>query len=247
MAEGRDPFASSGMAIFGITSASGGLGVSTLTCALGAAVVRQGGTAVVVDGTVMHGGLHVTAGVEHEPGYRWRDLVEVDGPVDGERLLGHLPVAAGVAVLSAGRATGAPDGVLDEDVPPAAFTGVVRSLGRVCDLVVIDWGRSWPLAGVGEAWLIVAGLSPSGLADVAAAVRHREVAGCAGVVTRGRRPDSGLAAALAGHVGLPLLGELADDRTVARAVERGDLPGERSRGPLARVADALATALVEAV
>ena len=223
------------MAIFGITSASGGLGVSTLTCALGAAVVRQGGTAVVVDGTVMHGGLHVTAGVEHEPGYRWRDLVEVDGPVDGERLLGHLPVAAGVAVLSAGRAAGAPDGVLDEDVPPAAFTGVVRSLGRVCDLVVIDWGRSWPVAGVGEAWLIVA------------AVRHREVAGCAGVVTRGRRPDSGLASALAGHVGLPLLGELADDRTVARAVERGDLPGERSRGPLARVADALATALVEAV
>ncbi len=232
------------MTILGIAGASGGLGVSTLVCAVGAAGARGGLRVCVVDGETFTGGLQVTAGVEHEPGYRWRDLTEVDGAVDGERVLARLPAVAGCAVLSAGRHTAAPEGSVEEAVPPGAFASVLAGLGRVCDLVVVDWARRVPERGLADADVLLAGLTPRGLADVVALSGRLEPGVFGGVLTRAPRPDGRLAAALAARVRLPLLGQVRDDRSVAWATGRGELPGQRARGPLPRLATALAAALV---
>lgn len=231
------------MTVLGITGASGGLGVSTLVCALGAATARAGLSGCVVDGEVFTGGLQVTAGVEHEPGYRWRDLGEVDGAVDGGRILARLPAAGGCAVLSAGRHTAAPEGLVEAVLPADAFRSVVSALDAVCDLVVVDWGRGDPVPGVAAADVVLAGLSPRGLADVVAFVARAGGTAYDGVITRSRRADASLAEALGARIRLPLLGQLADDRSVARCVVQGELPGQRARGPLSR----LATTLVNAV
>lgn len=234
------------MTILGITSASGGLGASTLTCALGLSAVRNEWSAAVVDGEVFTGGLQVTAGVEHEAGHRWREFVEVDGPVDGERLLAHLPRAEEVAVLSAGRHSAAPEGVVEEAVSPPAFASVVRGLASVCDLVVVDFGRAAGTPGLADATLLLSGLSPRGLADLLSVISREGRERFAGIVTRAPRVDARLSAALAEHVGLPLLGQLRDDRSVAAAAARGVMPGQRRRGPLARLADSLVAAIMAA-
>ncbi|MBK6885696.1 MAG: hypothetical protein IPH03_04060 [Tetrasphaera sp.] len=268
------------MTILGIAGASGGLGVSTLTCAIGAAAARLGLVVALVDGQIRGGGLQVTAGVEHEAGHRWRDLLEVDGPVDGQRLLDRLPATGGCAVLSAGRHTEAPVGCLEEEVSDEAFGSVLAGLGSAADLVVVDWGRAdwgrawWGRAGwdrdggnhsggrgdggggyggggygggrealVGDALVVLAGLTPRGLADIEALVGRFGTGPFDGLVTRAPREDNTLATSLAEHVRLPLLGHVRDDRSVSRSCERGDLPGDRPRGPLARLAGALVLAV----
>ncbi|MEI2774517.1 MAG: hypothetical protein V9G19_00805 [Tetrasphaera sp.] len=234
------------MTILGITAASGGLGASTLTCALGLAAVRAEWAAAVVDGEVFTGGLQVTAGVEHEPGHRWREFVEVDGPVDGQRLLSHLPRAQEVAVLSAGRHTAAPEGLVEEAVSPPAFASVVRALASACDFVVVDWGRSAGQPGLADATVLLSGLSPRGLADALSILSREGRERFAGIITRAPKQDARLSAALAEHVGLPLLGQLRDDRSVGAAAAQGVLPGQRRRGPLARLADSLVAAIAAA-
>ena len=53
------------------------------------------------------------------------------------------------------------------------------------------------------------------------------------VVVRGPAPSSLRARAISELLGLPLAGELRPERRIATALDRGDPPGERRRGPLA--------------
>ena len=226
------------MTTLGVVAASGGAGCSTLAGALGIRAGQSGAAAVVVDGDPLGGGIQVTMAAEHLPGHRWSDLTEVDGTVAGERLLEHLPQVDGCHMLSGGRAARALDRVVPEAVEDAAFDAVVDALERACGLVVLDWGHRWR-AGFGASVLVVPA-SARGLADAEAWIGRYDGADLAGVVTRSRRSDYRVASALAQLLGMPLLGELTDDRRVVAAARAGEPPGLSKRGPVAALADALA-------
>lgn len=231
------------MTILGVVSGSGGAGCSTLAAALGVQAAALGGTAVVVDGDPVCGGLQVTTGVEHLPGHRWAELAEVDGVVDGSRLRERLPQADGCAVLSGGRVSSTLTALSPEPVPPTAFDAVLDGLERSCDLVVVDWGRQ--LRPGQGASLYLLPLTARGIADAQAWLAQFDAEQLAGVVTRSRRGRRQLAEAAAAGLGLPLLGEVVDDRRVAVAERRGGMPGA-GRGPLARLARNIVGAVVQA-
>src|SRR6478735_4235335 len=150
-----------------VVGASGGLGASTLTLAIGRRLAATGPPAVVVDLDLLRGGLEVTAGVEHLPGRRWDDLRHVQGRVPADGLVSVLPGEEGCAVLSA--RGGAPPGV-----PETAARDVVASLTQGSARVVLDLPLSSPvLPGVsssGALVVLVIGLRTRALADADAAV-----------------------------------------------------------------------------
>ena len=80
--------------------ASGGVGSSTLAAAVAVRAAAAGRTVVAVDLDHLAGSLDVLFGLEQERGWRWRELTEVAGVVDGRGLADELPVSCGVPVLS---------------------------------------------------------------------------------------------------------------------------------------------------
>ena len=82
--------------------ASGGTGATTLAAAVAVRAAAAGRTPVVVDLDRFSGRLDVVLGVEQQRGWRWTDLAEVAGVVDGRQLLRQLPSVRGVAVLGFG-------------------------------------------------------------------------------------------------------------------------------------------------
>lgn len=228
------------MTILGVAGASGGVGTSTLSVALGVVAARRGLASCAVDGDFAGGGLAVTAGVEHLPGHRWGHLNEVEGRVDGARLLERLPAAGdGCPVLSAGRMSHVLDALVPERIPEPVVRDVLAGLDDACDLVVVDWGRSAPAPGA--VGLLVVGLSARGLADAEAWLGTHGSDNLAGIIARAPKVDDRLAVATGERLGLPLLGVLEDDRSVRAAERRGTAPGSVRRGPLRRLAERLVT------
>jgi MinD-like ATPase involved in chromosome partitioning or flagellar assembly len=90
--------------VIAFVPASGGTGSTTLAAAVGVRAAAAGRSAVVVDLDRLAGRLDVVLGIEQEDGWRWPDLADVAGVVDGWRLLRQLPSARGAAVLSFGAA-----------------------------------------------------------------------------------------------------------------------------------------------
>lgn len=218
--------------VIGVVGASGGVGTSTLACAVAHAALRRAASAVLVDGVSGRGGLDVTCCCEHAPGYRWGDLVDVSGAVDGDRLLGRLPHDEALPVLAC-----------RGPVPPAGgVRDVLTSLTRTCEAVVLDVppvGALVPIA-VCDAVVVLTGLGPRQLADAEAVVRALEgQAPVAGLVTRGRRRVDEVSEAVAVHLDLPLVGHVPDDPRILADEGRGRSPGRRDRGALARVAEAV--------
>lgn len=229
---------------------SGGLGTSTLCCALAQQAAERGLRSAVVeldDG----GGLDLVFGAEDAPGWRWRDLRQAAGHVDS--LAGRVPNVSGVDVVARDRPEpdGPPPGAARgpaggwalggrglssaEQPSTEAVRAVLASLCRSHHLVVLDGGGGagslldvWP----GERTLLLAGADVRGV--VAAGARARRLGlHDAELVVRtgaGRRlePDE-----VASALGVPLLGRLPDDTRIARAAEAG-LPPGRGRGGYAR-------------
>lgn len=113
-----------------VTGASGGLGASVVTAALGVRAAAAGRSVCAVDLDVLGGGLDVVLGLEQTPGTRWADLTDLDGDGVGPAILVTLPSSDGVPVLSHDRSA-LPVGV---DV----VSSVVSALMFACDLVVLD-------------------------------------------------------------------------------------------------------------
>lgn len=211
-----------------VLGGSGGVGASTVACALAQQAVRRATTAAVVELDPCGGGLDVLLGAEEEPGWRWPDLRHAVGRVDS--LVGSLPSAAGVDVVSHARP--------EPDQPPAglpsaeAVRAVIASLTRTHSLVVLDAGLAGE--GSGEGWpgqrqVLVCG------ADVRQVVAARQRIASRGwhdveLVVRvgaGRPVEP---QAVADGLGLPLLGVVRDDRRVTRAAEQGIPVGRGRRG-----------------
>jgi secretion/DNA translocation related CpaE-like protein len=228
-------------AVVAVVGGCGGAGASVLAAAVAVTAAGQGHRTLLADLDPLGGGIDLLLGAEDVPGLRWPELVRARGRLSGGMLREALPRVDGLSLLSWDRA----DAAVTPSVPSEAAAAVADGAVRGFDLVVMDLPRSLDL--VATAWLrsvdIGLVLLPASVRGVAAAARvavpmARTVADLRAVV---RGPvGSGLPSALvAQSLGLPLGAELKPEPGLPAAVDRGEPPGVRSRGPLARFATRL--------
>jgi secretion/DNA translocation related CpaE-like protein len=220
----------------------GGAGATTFACALAVTASRTGRSALLVDGDPLGGGIDLVFGGEHDLGLRWPGLLSTRGRVPAAALAGALPRMQGLSVLSWDRGTPDP-------VPLEALEAVLSAGRRSHELVVVDLPRS--LDEAGRAVLAAATLAvlvvPTEVRAAAAASRVAAAVGslCADLRVVTRRPSpSGLGGGqVAEALGLPLLAELRPEPGLELALEHGQAPAQRGRGPLsvacARLVDEL--------
>ena len=235
---GRATAAEGTGSVIRVVGGSGGVGASTLACALAQVAAARGLRSGVVELDPCGGGLDLMFGAETEPGWRWPDLASATGTI--AELAPHLPTVDGVAIVSA-RQQGR--GV---DVDGEAARAVVSSLARSHELVVLDTGRGESL--VAELWprcqtLLVVG------ADVRSVVAARARASQIGLLDaavvvrtgRGRRlsPES-----VAHALGLPLAGTIREADRLPAAMENGEPPARSTRRGYGRDVAALLDGLV---
>ena len=77
--------------VIAFVPASGGVGSSTLAAAVAVRAAAAGRSVVAVDLDRESGCLDVVFGLEQEPGWRWPELADVAGVVDGLGLADELP------------------------------------------------------------------------------------------------------------------------------------------------------------
>ncbi|MFD8936254.1 septum site-determining protein Ssd [Streptomyces sp. NPDC059578] len=219
----------------GVLGGSGGVGASTLACALAVTSARAGRRTLLVDADPLGGGLDVALGGEDVDGLRWPAFAGSRGRVGGAALEEALPALHGVRVLSWDRGEPVP-------VPPPAVRAVLAAARRRGGAVVVDLPRrvdgasAQALAQVDVGLLVVAG----GLRAVAAAGRVaaavRPVLRDLRVVVPAGRPERGGpdGPGTARLLGLPYAGELPREAGLSTAQEDGRPPGHDPRSPLAR-------------
>jgi secretion/DNA translocation related CpaE-like protein len=237
LAESVEPVRLSGELV-AVVGGRGGAGATTLAAALAVTAARLGRRTLLVDGDPLGGGIDLVFGGESDAGVRWPDLGATRGRVPGSALTGALPRMNDLSVLSWDRGD-----VLQ--VPAEAMETVLEAGRRSCELVVADLPRA-----LDDASRIVLSLASVVLLVVPAEVRAAAAAArvatqlapmCADLrlVVRGPSP-SGLGAEEIGRaLGLPLIGFLRPESGLELALERGEPPGRRSRGPLASLCEAV--------
>ena len=218
-------------AVVAVVGGRGGAGATTFACALSVTAARAGRAALLVDGDPLGGGIDLVFGGEQDRGLRWPELLSTRGRVPAAALSGALPRMAGLSVLSWDRAGGAP-------VPVEALEAVLSAGRRAHELVVVDLPRALDdgsravLAEAGTTVLVV----PTEVRAAAAAARVAASVGgiCADLrlVTRGPSPSGLSGEEVARALGLPLLAELRPEPGLDAALEHGDAPAQRGRGPL---------------
>ena len=120
--------------VIAFVPASGGLGSSTLAAAVAVRAAAASRSSVLVDLDPWGGPKDVLLGLEQEPGWRWPELSEVAGIVDGQGLADELPMACGVPVLTSPGAAFALVGgerrvdVLETGLGPRLDTGLDTAL-----------------------------------------------------------------------------------------------------------------------
>jgi secretion/DNA translocation related CpaE-like protein len=221
----------------------GGAGASVLAVGLAVTGVRAGLRTLLVDADPLGGGLDILLGWEDLDGVRWSALSEADGRVDPPALVQALPGQGDLAVLSfdRGRLTA---------VPAEAMAAAMDAGRRGRDLVVVDLPRQLDDAAVvalaaADRTLIVV---PAELRATAAAARVASTVamhcGDLAVVVRGPAPGQLDGRDVAEALGLPLAGTLRPEAGLSGALERGEAPAARGRGPLAALCQRLVTDLV---
>ena len=249
--------------VIAFAPASGGTGATTLAATVAVRAAAAGRTAVVVDLDRLAGRLDVVLGVEQQGGWRWADLAEVAGVVDGRQLMRQLPSVRGAAVLCFGAA----DRLEEADDWLEQACDVVAGLREAADVVVLDCPRDERvLSALADQMDVVVLTVGTGVAQVAAAavavplarqvldgVRLRPGALSSGpgvppiepwVVLRGQRVDEQLQDLLMDHLDVPVVGAIGDDRQVVSDLAAGRPPGTGGRGPVVELADRLLLRLV---
>ncbi|MGH3326987.1 MAG: septum site-determining protein Ssd [Streptomycetales bacterium] len=210
----------------------GGAGATTLAAALAVTGVLSGHRTLLLDGDPLGGGIDLVLGGEQSRGLRWPELVSARGRVSGGALHDALPRVDGLTVLSWDRGD-----LLT--IPPEAMRTVLGAARRGSDLVVVDLPRY--LDDASEEVLsrcTVALLTvPAEVRATAAAARVASAAGLLAtdlrLVVRGPAPSGLSGKDVAASLGLPLAGEIRPEPELSRALERGEPPARRGRGPLA--------------
>jgi secretion/DNA translocation related CpaE-like protein len=218
--------------VIAVTGGCGGAGSSVLAAGLARAATRVS-RSLLIEVDRLGSGADLLLGAEDEPGLRWPDLVSARGELPPGSLLGAVPVVDGLHVLSWDRS---PDPV---EVPAAAGAAVLATAAREFGIVVLDLPR----------WLDPAAVVASRAADLALLVVPAQIRAAAAarrvatgllqhlaevrVIVRGPASTGLRAEAVAEALGLPLAGELKPEPGLRAALDRGDPPGLRVRGPLA--------------
>jgi secretion/DNA translocation related CpaE-like protein len=235
LSESVEPSRTTG-GLVAVVGGRGGAGATTLAVALALTAARSGRRALLVDADALGGGIDLVLGGESDPGLRWPDLGDTRGRVPGATLMGAVPRMHDLSVLSWDRSD-----VLR--VPAEAMEAVLEAGRRSCDLVVVDLPRA-----LDEAGRIVLSLADLVLLVVPAEVRAAAAAsrvatqlsphcGDLRLVVRGPAPSGLGADEIAGALGLPLVGFLRAEPSLDLALERGEAPAARGRGPLASLCE----------
>lgn len=224
--------------LIGVVAGRGGAGASVLTVALGVTAARLGHCALAVDADPLGGGLDVLFGAEAAAGLRWPELTEVSGRLSAVALHQALPSAYGVSILSHQRGRVCDPGA-------EAMLAVTRTGRRAGDVVVADLPRQWgagsaAVAAIADLVLLVV---PAEVRACAAAARVTDALALstrsAGVVVRTVRGSTLAPDLVASDIGLPLAGVLRTETGLDAALERGEAPACRGRGPMAALARAV--------
>lgn len=123
--------------LIGVIGGSGGVGASTLACALGQAVAWAGGDVAVVDLDRLGPGLDRMLGLEESSGVRWEDVGGTHGRLNARALRHSLPAREGLGVITF--ATG-PDR-REHAIREETVREVVAALVRGHRAVIVDLGR----------------------------------------------------------------------------------------------------------
>lgn len=230
-------------AVVGVIGGRGGAGATVLSVALASTAADAGAAVLLVDADPWGAGVDVTLGAEDLSGLRWPDLASASGRVRGAVLRSALPMVDGMSVLSWNRE-------LAVEVPAEAMAAVLDGGRRSCDLVVLDLPRRVDdstraaLDRCDRLFVLVP-------ADVRAAASAARVVAAVGplvadvrLVVRGPAPTGLSAEVIAKALDLPLAGELRAERGLDCALDRGEVPGGRSRSPLAEVCRRLSADLL---
>lgn len=231
LADAVDGGGSRGLVV-GVVGGRGGAGASTLAAAMAVTAMRAGRRAMLVDADPYGGGADLLFGGEHALGLRWPDVASAKGRIGGEELVNSLPRMGELAVLSCDRHD-------PPELKAEAMSSVLEAAVRACDMVIVDLPRR--IDGAAQVALAAANvvllLVPAEVRAAAAAARvASEVARFADdvrVVVRGPAPGGLDAVDIASALGLPLAGQLKAEPDLALALERGEVPAGRGRGPLA--------------
>ncbi len=197
--------------VVAVTGASGGLGASSLAVGLGARAAAAGRRAVVVELADCGGGLDLLMGIESSRGLRWDALHRADGHLGDLR--DELPAVGALSVLALSRDE-------PEGPGPQAVAAVMSSLARSFEVVVVDC-RPSALQSIDAAdQLVLVGADVRGVAAARMRIEHQSLAGSRLVVRRHR--DSPLVAEDVGRaLGMPVAGELREDRRVPQLAAAG--------------------------
>ena len=222
----------------GVVGGSGGVGASVLAGAFALTAGRSGPT-MLVDLDAQGPGLARLVGLDEPAGVTWDELTVSHGRLGARALREALPVRAGVGVLGWSEHVG--------DRPsPSLVREVVAAGQRGHDWVVLDLPRGEEDAVAGllgrcDHVLLVVRATLLGVAAAArTAQRLRGEAADAAVVVRSRR-GSPPADDVARAVGLPLVGELRDQRRLEEQLDLGLGPVHHRRSPLAATCTRLVT------
>lgn len=218
--------------VVGVLGGRGGAGATSLASALAITGVRAGHRTMLVDADPLGGGIDLVLGGESAGGLRWPELAGTRGRVSGTALRDALPRVDELTVLSWDRGDAL-------SIPPEAMAALLAAAERGSDLVVVDLPRRADDAArcAMERAAVVLLVVPAEVRAAAAAARVATSAGlyCRDlrVVVRGPAPAGLPAEAVADSLGLPLAGSIKAEPGLAAALERGEPPARRGRGPLA--------------
>ncbi|XVQ10863.1 septum site-determining protein Ssd [Spirillospora sp. CA-255316] len=221
-----------------VLGATGGIGASVFSAALGLTAAHGGLRTLLVDADPYGGGIDLVVGIEEQQGARWPDFAARSGRLSAVNLYEALPRLGDLSVLSCQRGTLT---TVNSDAAPSLIDAAVRAF----DLVIVDVPRYQ--GEIGRAALRAADTT---LVIVPAEVRAtlaadtlvadlRDDSTDMKVIVRAPGPGDVTPEVVADALGLPLAGLLARDRRLTRALETGDLERALRRGPLADLCDNL--------
>lgn len=229
-----------------VTGGCGGAGASVLAAALvrtAAGLARS----LLIEVDRLGSGADLLLGAEDASGLRWPDLLSVRGRLLPGSLTGALPIVDGAHVLSWDRSADP-----TAELPAEACAAVLELARAEYGIVILDLPRQLDAAGALAARAADLGLLvvPAELRATAAARRvvaaHREYLADLRLVVRGPVPAGLGVGEMVDALGLPLAGLLRPEPGLRAALDRGEPPGVRRRGPLSAFCrDLLAGALAE--
>lgn len=224
--------------LIAVIGGCGGAGASTLAAALALNAARSGQQPVLLGADPWDGGIDIVLGAEDVGGPRWPDLAAVSGRLSTSAILDGLPNAHGVRFLSSARRH-------PSRIPLPALSAVVTAARRTGGPVVVDLPRGaeesarW-LGGVADLGLMLCSATvPGVLASRAMVAELAWTAANSGLVVRHGRGHEINDDALADTVGLPVILRMREESQLRREAQRGEPPGRRRRGRLAKSSAAL--------